>query len=53
MLQWQFFEQYNHEPFIAVARFIAKYLGLPANRKAEYKSKQKNGNKALKVMENS
>lgn len=26
--QWQFFEQYSHEPFIAVARFIAKYLGL-------------------------
>ena len=26
--QWQFFEQYSHEPFIAVARFIAKYLRL-------------------------
>lgn len=31
--QWQFFEQYSHEPFIAVARFIAKYLGLPEERK--------------------
>jgi len=49
--QWQFFEQYSHEPFIAVARFIAKYLGLPADRKADYESKQAGGHKALKVME--
>jgi glutathione S-transferase len=51
ILQWQFFEQYSHEPFIAVARFIAKYLGLPEDRKADYKSKQEGGHKALKVME--
>ncbi len=51
ILQWQFFEQYSHEPFIAVARFIAKYLGLPEDRKAEYESKQIGGHKALKVME--
>jgi glutathione S-transferase len=49
--QWQFFEQYSHEPFIAVARFIAKYLGLPDNRKAEYQSKQEGGHKALRIME--
>ncbi|AAZ24648.1 putative glutathione S-transferase [Colwellia psychrerythraea 34H] len=51
VLQWQFFEQYSHEPFIAVARFIAKYLGLPEERKAEYEAKQLGGHKALKVME--
>ncbi len=51
ILQWQFFEQYSHEPYIAVARFIAKYLGLPNDRKEEYKSKQVGGHKALKVME--
>lgn len=51
ILQWQFFEQYSHEPYIAVARFIAKYLGLPNNRKAEYQSKQIGGHKALAVME--
>ena len=51
VLQWQFFEQYSHEPFIAVARFIAKYLGLPEDRKSEYKAKQSGGHKALKVME--
>ena len=49
--QWQFFEQYSHEPYIAVARFIAKYLGLPEERKAEYEAKQAGGHKALAVME--
>ncbi len=49
--QWLFFEQYSHEPFIAVARFIAKYLGMPESRRAEYESKQEGGHKALSVME--
>jgi glutathione S-transferase len=49
--QWQFFEQYSHEPFIAVARYIAKYLGLPDDRRADYESKQQGGHKALQVME--
>ncbi|MFT5164227.1 MAG: glutathione S-transferase [Alteromonadaceae bacterium] len=50
-LQWMFFEQYSHEPYIAVARFINQYLGLPDDRKAEYHSKQEGGHKALAVME--
>ena len=50
--QWQFFEQYSHEPYIAVARFIAKYLGLPQERRADYEAKQQGGYKALTVMEN-
>ena len=49
--QWQFFEQYSHEPYIAVARFIAKYLGLPENRRADFEAKQVGGHKALGVME--
>lgn len=49
--QWQFFEQYSHEPYIAVARFINKYLGLPDDRKADYQAKQAGGYKALKIME--
>lgn len=52
VLQWQFFEQYSHEPYIAVARYIAKYLGLPDERKSEFESKQEGGHKALTVMEN-
>lgn len=51
VLQWQFFEQYSHEPFIATARFINKYLGLPKEREAEYHAKQEGGHKALAVME--
>ena len=49
--QWQFFEQYSHEPFIAVARFINQYLGLPPDRADEYLAKQEGGHKALRVME--
>jgi glutathione S-transferase len=51
VLQWQFFEQYSHEPYIAVARFINKYLGLPEARRAEYAAKQEGGHRALAVME--
>lgn len=51
VLQWQFFEQYSHEPFIAVARYINLYLGLPDARLQEYKSLQVGGHKALAVME--
>lgn len=51
ILEWQFFEQYSHEPFIAVARFINKYLGLPDERRASYQAKQPGGHKALSIME--
>lgn len=51
VLQWQFFEQYSHEPYIAVARFIQFYLGLPQERMAEYRTMQKAGYRALTVME--
>jgi glutathione S-transferase len=29
VLQWQFFEQYSHEPYVAVARFWKTYSGQP------------------------
>ncbi|OYX04245.1 MAG: glutathione S-transferase [Caulobacter vibrioides] len=29
MLEWMFWEQYSHEPYIAVARFQMRYLGKP------------------------
>ncbi len=51
ILSWQFFEQYSHEPNIAVARFINVYLGMPDDRKADYQDKQAGGNKALAVMD--
>ena len=51
VLQWQFFEQYSHEPYIATARYINKYLGLPKDREEEYRSKQTGGHRALKIMD--
>ncbi|AZG75196.1 glutathione S-transferase family protein [Shewanella livingstonensis] len=51
MYQWMFFEQYSHEPYIAVARFIQLYLGLPEERLVEYQSLHVKGHKALSVMD--
>ena len=51
VLQWQFFEQYSHEPYVAVARFIQLYQGLPEARRSEYEECHARGYKALKVME--
>jgi glutathione S-transferase len=30
MLEWLFWEQYSHEPYVAVARFQMRFLGRPA-----------------------
>ena len=50
-LEWQSFEQYSHEPYIAVARFIKYFLKLPQERLEEFQSKQAGGNKALTIMD--
>ena len=49
--QWLFFEQYSHEPFIATARFIVRYLGSPADRQDDLDAKRPGGYKALGIME--
>ena len=51
ILQWLFFEQYSHEPYIATSRFIMKYLGSPPQRQAELEAKRPGGYKALDIME--
>jgi glutathione S-transferase len=51
VLQWQFFEQYSHEPYVAVARFIQFYQKMPPDRLEEYQVCHKRGYKALRVME--
>ena len=51
ILQWLFFEQYSHEPFIATSRFIIKYLGSPPERQSDLEQKKAGGYKALTVME--
>jgi len=50
-LQWLFFEQYSHEPYIAVARFISLYLPADHPRRAELPQLHQQGAKALAVME--
>ncbi len=50
-LQWMFFEQYSHEPAIAVARFIKKFLPTDHPRNAELKVLHQKGYQALEVME--
>jgi glutathione S-transferase len=49
-LQWMFFEQYSHEPFIAVLRFW-HFAGLLAENRASLAEKRSRGHQALQVME--
>jgi glutathione S-transferase len=51
VLQWLFFEQYSHEPFIAVARFIHHLLPPDTPRRAELPRLEQGGYAALGVME--
>jgi len=51
VLQWLFFEQYSHERFIAVARFICKFLVADHPRRAELPHLHERGQQALTVME--
>jgi len=52
VLQWQFFEQYQHEPAIAVARFLIAYSELPREQYAErLPGLMKTGYVALDAME--
>ena len=51
VLQWMFFEQYSHEPYIAVARSILRYLPPDSPRRAELPRLHERGNQALAVME--
>ncbi|MGH2890058.1 MAG: glutathione S-transferase family protein [Solirubrobacteraceae bacterium] len=49
VLQWQFFEQYDHEPNIAVARFW-RHAGIEPTE-AELRAKRTGGERALAAME--
>jgi glutathione S-transferase len=51
VLQWLFFEQYSHEPYIAVARYLRKFHPDPAAQRALADSKMNGGYRALEVME--
>jgi glutathione S-transferase len=51
VLQWMFFEQYDHEPAIAVARFWLAYSGRPESVRDRLEGWQEQGTKALRAME--
>jgi glutathione S-transferase len=50
-LAWMFFEQYSHEPYIAVARFICGWTPMDSPRRAELQKLRERGDAALRVME--
>ncbi len=50
VLQWMFFEQYNHEPNIATVRFWI-HTGMNPEREMLLPMKRRNGIAALEVME--
>ncbi len=50
-LRWMFFEQYSHEPYIAVARFICGWTQLDSPRRAGLPVLRQRGHAALAVME--
>jgi glutathione S-transferase len=50
-MQWLFFEQYSHEPYIAVARHLRRFHPDPASQQALVETKMDGGYRALAVME--
>jgi glutathione S-transferase len=50
-LSWMFFEQYSHEPYVAVARFICGWTPIDSPRRADLPSLRARGDQALAVME--
>ena len=51
VMQWLFFEQYSHEPYIATVRFWIKYMGKQDEWKEKIAETSKKGYAALGVME--
>lgn len=52
VMEWLCFEQYSHEPFIAVAKFILTMLPKDTPRKSEIPTLHEKGYVALQIMEN-
>jgi glutathione S-transferase len=51
VLQWMFFEQYSHEPYVATPRYILRHLPADSPRRAELPERLERGRSALAVME--
>ena len=50
-LQWMFFEQYSHEPYVAVVRHWVAHLGRTPQNEPQLPAKMERGYQALGVME--
>lgn len=51
VLEWLFFEQYSHEPYIATVRFWVKFLGKGQEWREKVETARDKGYAALGVME--
>jgi glutathione S-transferase len=51
VLQWMFFEQYTHEPALAVVRFLVAYSGRADDHREAIEARTKQGYRALDAME--
>jgi glutathione S-transferase len=51
VLQWMFFEQYSHEPYVATPRFIVRHLPADDPRRAELPQRLARGRVALALMD--
>jgi glutathione S-transferase len=50
-LQWMFWEQYSHEPYVAVVRAWRSFYGIPPGKEAELQERESKGYAALDTME--
>ena len=51
VLQWMFFEQYSHEPYVSVARFWLHILQMTEEQEKALPEKHARGHAALRVMD--
>ena len=51
VLQWMFFEQYSHEPALAVVRFLVAYSGRAESHQELIEARTRQGYRALDAME--
>jgi glutathione S-transferase len=50
-LSWMFFEQYSHEPYVAVARFICGWTAPESSRRKDLPRLRDRAHEALRVMD--
>jgi glutathione S-transferase len=51
VLKWMFFEQYSHEPYVAVLRSWSRHGPVTDERKRQWAARESEGYRALDIME--